>query len=358
MVMALVQTQEEDEIGAVEEELPPQEYDVWQMPVDYTLEVLHSKWQKGEITIPEFQRDYVWSKVQASRLIESFLMGLPVPPVFLFVDKDQRLLVIDGMQRLKSIFYFFDGYLDGSDGSRKPFELVGINEGSRLHARTFEQLEEEDQLRLKNTALRAIQIKQNNPPGDPASIYHIFERLNTGGTKLAQQEVRHCIYSGKLNDLLTEMNRTEAWREIIGNHVPHKRKKDVELILRYMALFHNAQEYKKPMMDFLSRFMAGKRNPPDSFLDEERRRFGKTCRVILEKMGSRPFGRRPLRHPVFDAVFVAFARHVDGWCPDDMAGRMKRLLADPQFEESTRQTTTDPQRVRARLEIAEKMLFE
>ena len=355
--MAPVHAQEDDEIGAVEEELPPQEYDVWHMPADYALEVLHGKWQKGEMTMPECQRGHAWSKVQASRLIESFLVGLPVPPVFFFVDKDERLLVIDGMQRLRSIFSFFDGYLEGSDGSRKPFGLAGINEDSRLHAKTFEQLEEDDQQRLRNTALRAILIRQNSPSGDPASIYHIFERLNAGSTRLARQEARHCIYPGKLNDLLAELNRTEAWREIIGNHVPHERKKDVELVLRYMALFHGAREYKKPMTDFLSRFMAGKRNPPDRFLDEERRRFGKTCRVILEKMGSRPFGSRPLMQPVFDAVFVAFARHVDGRCPDDVTDRMRRLLADPQFEESTRRDTADPQKVRARLEIAEKTLF-
>lgn len=102
---ALLQTQ--DEIDDVEEELPPPEYDIWQMPVDYTLEVLFTKWQKGEITIPDFQRDYVWNQTQASRLVDSFIMGLPVPPVFLFVDENQKLLILDGMQRLKSIFGFF-----------------------------------------------------------------------------------------------------------------------------------------------------------------------------------------------------------------------------------------------------------
>ena len=352
--MALLQTQ--DEIDDVEEELPPPEYDIWQMPVDYTLEVLFTKWQKGEIAIPDFQRDYVWNQTQASRLIDSFIMGLPVPPVFLFVDENQKLLIIDGMQRLKSIFDFFNGYLEGSNGRQRPFELTGIHENSRLCGKTFDQLDEEDQLKLKNTALRAIQIKQHHPPGNPTSIYHIFERLNTGGTKLRQQEVRHCIYSGKLNDLLTELNRTEAWREIIGNHVTHKRKKDVELILRYMALFHQADEYKKPMMDFLSNFMAQHQDPPDEFIEAERRRFGKTCRVILEKLGSKPFGRI-IRHPVFDSVFVAFAKHIDGECPTDIARRMKSLLDNAEFVESSSHTTTDPARVRTRLHLAEKILF-
>lgn len=353
--MALVQAQ--DEIGEVEEEASPPEYDVWQTPLDYTLEVLHSKWRKGEIKIPRFQRDYVWNQNQASRLIDSFIMGLPVPPVFLFAGQDQKLLIIDGMQRLKSIFDFFDGRIEGPDGVERPFAFTGISESSRLFKKTFEQLGEDDQLRLKNTALRAIQIKQNNPPGDPTSIYHIFERLNTGGTKLRQQEVRHCIYSGKLNELLNELNRAEAWREIVGNPKPHKRKKDVELILRYMALFHEASGYRKPMMDFLSKFMSDHRNPPDEFLDAERRRFGKTCRVIMEKLGSKPFGST-IKHPVFDSVFVAFAKHIDSACPDDMKIRMQSLLEDSKFNESTSHTTTDPARVRARMELAEKTLFE
>ena len=91
-----------------EDNTTPLDYGVWQMPADYPLELLHRKIKSKEIEIPRFQRGYVWSATQASRLIESFVMGLPVPPVFLFVKPDNRMLVIDGMQRLMTIFYFFE----------------------------------------------------------------------------------------------------------------------------------------------------------------------------------------------------------------------------------------------------------
>ena len=88
-------------------------YDILSYPADYTLEVLVGKWNKGEINVPPLQRRFIWSQTRASKLIESFLMGLPVPPVFFYQEKDtNKLLVVDGHQRLRSIAYFFRGRLE------------------------------------------------------------------------------------------------------------------------------------------------------------------------------------------------------------------------------------------------------
>ena len=92
-------------------ELSLPSYDILAYPADYTLEVLVDKWRKGQITIPKFQRHFVWNQKQASKLIDSFLMGLPIPPVFVFSDNDSHeLLVVDGQQRIQSVVYFFEGY--------------------------------------------------------------------------------------------------------------------------------------------------------------------------------------------------------------------------------------------------------
>ncbi len=169
--------------------------------------------------------------MQASKLIESFLVGLPVPSVFLYSErKSQHFLVIDGQQRLKSIFYFFEGYFGEEDqGQRRVFRLTGLSPESKFSGDTFEDLREEDQRRLKNAVLRSFVVRQLDP-ADDTSMYHIFERLNTGGTLLTNQEIRNSVYHGVFIQFLDEMNTYEYWRQILGKETPDTRKKDVNLL--------------------------------------------------------------------------------------------------------------------------------
>jgi uncharacterized protein with ParB-like and HNH nuclease domain len=340
-------------------ETTPLEYDIIVIPADYTLEVLYQKWKNKEIVMPPFQRSYVWNIVQASRLIESFLMGLPIPPVFFYVETDQKNLVIDGRQRLQSIFYFFDGFFGESDysGKRREFKLEGINEKSRWYKKRFVDFEETDQRKLKNAVLRTILVKQLHPDQDHTSIYHIFERLNTGGIALQDQEVRNCVFSGKLNDLLVELNKYENWRKILGKPKLDTRQKDIQLILRYMSLFHNSSEYKKPMKEFLSKFMSTNRNPSNDFIQEETSRFKNTCDLLIQQLGERPFNPKGALNPsVFDSIFIAFAKNLDSR-QDDMKNKVQKLRESPEFKKYTSKATTDVDVVINRLALAEKQLF-
>jgi len=301
----------------------------------------------------------VWKKSQSSRLIESFMMGLPVPQIFLYVDENERLLIVDGHQRLKSVFYFFEGYWGEPDpkGQRKIFKLNEINEKSKWFNKSFDEFEASDKRRLKNALLRAVLVKQLDPKDD-TSVYHVFERLNTGGTLLQVQEVRNCVYSGALNDVLSELNLSPKWRKIVGKPLPDIHLKDVELILRYMALYHWLHEYESPMKDFLSKFMKRHRNPNEKFLSEERRRFDSTCEVVLRTLGQRPFNPRgPLNAAVFDCVFVPFAKHGTNY-PDNVVERYRRLLERDAFRELTTSATTNTETVRKRMEMADSALFD
>ncbi len=349
---------DQDWLQEPQEEATPLKYDIMTMPADYTLEVLHDKWRKREIVMPKFQREYVWSITQASRLIESFILGLPVPPVFLYINSEEKMLVVDGAQRLRSIFGFFEGHFGDKAGKKRhAFRLRGINRDSRLYDKEFGDLNLEDQLRLKNTILRSILVRQLHPD-DHTSIYHIFERLNTGGITLKDQEVRNCVYAGRLNDLLIDLNWTTEWREILGRPKPDKRKKDVQLILRYMALFHGGADYRAPMRDFMSRFMSERRDPTDEFIRSERRRFDDACRLVLAKLGEKPFHQaRVFNTAVFDSMFVAFARNLDS-CPADVAKRAEDLRGSQEFQRRTTHATTDEAAVRARLDLAQRSLFE
>src|SRR5690606_13194540 len=126
-----------------------------------------------------------------SRFIESLLMGLPVPGVFLAREASNKLLVIDGQQRLKTLEYFCRGVF-GSSG--REFRLRGIK--SRFENLTYDTLHEDDRRRLDDYTIHATIIQQDEPKQDDSSVYHIFERLNTGGMQLVPQEIRACVYHG------------------------------------------------------------------------------------------------------------------------------------------------------------------
>ena len=341
------------------DEVTPLQYKINIMPADYPLEVLYHKWQRKEIIIPTFQRNYVWTIKQASKLIESFMMGLPIPPVFFHISDDGKNTVIDGRQRLQTAFFFFDGFFKEADhhGKRKEFKLIGIDKKSPWHNKRFEDFTETDQRILKNFVLRAMLIKQVNPEQDHSSIYHIFERLNTEGTPLTDQEIRNCVYHGKLNTLLDDLNKYSLWREILGKPKFDSRQKDIQLILRYMSLFHNSKDYKRPMKEFLSTFMNQYRNPHDDFLQDEANRFKKTCNVIVEHLGKRPFNPKGALNPsIFDSIFIAFAKNFDQ-IPSNIVKRMNTLKNDEEFKKLTSRATTDYTTVVNRIELAENVLF-
>src|SRR5712692_10357168 len=143
-------------------ESAPPTYEINTYPADFTLEVLHQKWNAGDIEIPRFQRQFVWKQVQASKLIESFLIGLPVPAVFLYTERTtQKFLVIDGQQRLRSIFYFFEGFFgEEQKGKRTIFQLRGLSEKSKYFGKTFQDLHEPDRRRFQNCVLRSFIVQQ------------------------------------------------------------------------------------------------------------------------------------------------------------------------------------------------------
>jgi len=350
---------EEIESEAEDYDSGPAEYDVATYPADFTLEVLNDKWKAGDIEVPGFQREFVWKQTQASKLIESFMVGLPVPAVFLYTErKSQKYLVIDGQQRLKSVFYFLEGYFGDEDRKKRSvFRLEGLSQKSKWYKKTFEEFDEPDQRKLKNSVLRAFIVQQLDPQDD-TSVYHIFERLNTGGTLLTNQEVRNCVYGGTFNSLLIDLNTNSAWRAILGRLKEDSRQKDKELILRFFALQgDNIKTYEKPLKDFLNKFMRHNRNPGDEALKRLRSTFENTCSGVAAALGTKPFHiKAGLNSAVFDSVMVAFSSHLDN-VPPDIAERYKTLVNNPDYLKLVKSGTTDDETVRRRFGLAERSLF-
>lgn len=336
-------------------------YEILTYPADFTLEVLVNKWRQQQIIIPDFQRRFVWNQIQASKLIESFLLGLPVPAIFLYSEPiTNDMLVVDGQQRLKTIAYFFEGFFgEESSGSRSVFRLTGLDDSSPFSGKTYKELQ--DLLspwwnKLNDSVLRAFVIKQLDP-ADDTSIYHIFERLNTGGTFLNPQEIRNCIHHGPFNDELLRLNELPVWRKVFGHQPTDKRQRDVELILRFLALRDVTATYEKPMKDFLNKYMKAHRHPSDDWLADVRTLFASTTHAVHQSLGDKPFHiRAGLNAAVFDAVFVAFSRHLDQ-IPTDISERFSRLQVDNTFLSWARSGTTDKDVVQRRIAYADQALF-
>ena len=346
-------------------------YEILTYPADFTLEVLVDKWAKKEIKVPQLQRRFVWTQVQSSKLIESFLMGLPVPPVFFYQDrKDNKLLVIDGQQRLRTIVFFFSG-LFGDAGSSKrtvSFNLTGLDERSPYLGATYQKLKEDDEAafnKLQNSVLRSFVMKQLDP-ADDTSIFQVFERLNTGGVILQGQEIRNCIYEGKFNDMLINLNNYGSWRDIIGKKSADKRMRDMELILRFFALFHNVGHYKKPMKKFLNDYMGDNKSPSDPVIEKFGREFKQTADVVIAYLGKQPFHlHRGLNAAVYDSVFTAFARHSKelsnaavGSRGQRLQARFKKLVENTDYLSWVTSATTDDDVVPKRIDKAEEILFK
>ena len=337
------------------------DYEVLTYPADFTLEGLVTKINKEQIKIPHFQRKFVWSIAQASKLIESFLLGLPVPAIFLYSDKDEVLNVIDGQQRLLSIYYFFTGFFgEEKKGKRQTFKLLGLKEDNPYYEQTYSSLKQSNNSaynKLNDSVLRAFIVKQIRPK-DNTSIYHIFERLNTGGTQLQGQEIRNCIYYGRFNDLIMQLNRNESWRKIFGTPVLNKRKRDEELILRFFALYTEYEKYYKPMKDFLSNFMANNRNPSEKKIKQWDEIFKKTSDIAVELFGEKPFVlTRGLNVAVFDAVFTSLAKNINEIKKKSLKENYRILLEDDEFLKSVTSGTTDENSVKNRFDKCKDILF-
>lgn len=334
------ETSEEDASGSLI-------YEIMNYPADTTLSGYVDMWARNELVIPKFQRGFIWDQVKASKLIESFLLGLPVPGVFLFKEQgNANYLVIDGQQRIRSIVSFLKGVIHD-----RAFRLKNVD--PKWDGKRFEDLTDDEQFRLKGCVLRSTIIQQINP-ADKSSIYLIFERLNTGGVNLNPMEIRQCVSYGPFVKVLKKMNEDEHWKLIIGKKEDDKRLRDVELILRCLALFKHSDEYEKPMKRFLNDFMVRQIAEPDDYEDLQQR-FATACANIHEQLGEKPFNLRGrLNYGLLDSVLTT--ELISGPI-EDLKPRLDLLLANEDYVKAITINTSDTIEVQTRLRLAGEILL-
>lgn len=340
----------EDNLVDGSEEIIPFKYSITSYGADYPVDGLVKRIRDGSIYIPSFQRGYVWTPKTASRFVESLLLGLPVPGIFLSKEeKPQKLLVIDGQQRLRTLQYFYDGIFEPT---KKEFALKDVQ--PRFNGATYKSLLDEDRRRLDDSILHATIVRQDEPSDDDSSVYHIFERLNTGGTLLKSQQIRASIYHGNFNDLLNELNKNNSWRSVYGKADNNMR--DQELILRFFALYFNSNSYKKPMKEFLNSYMGKNRNLELQSESQLSQMFEDTIKVVASCLGNKAFRpKAQINAAVFDAVMVGIARRLEKGniqsC-EALRQQYQSLLSETSFKAASESATTDEDNIDKRITLA------
>lgn len=372
----------------VDEDIEPQidEYDLTSSPNDFNISTIFDFIQRGSVQIPGFQRNYVWDAKRASRLIESIIIGLPIPQIFLYEQARNQFLVIDGQQRLMTIYYFMHGRFPKAtrradlraifdEHGKIPEEVIAdpeyfdkfrlrlpdVEEGkpNKFSGLTYETLGDY-QSTFDLRTIRNIIVKQVKPSGDHSSIFEMFNRLNTGGVLLTPQEIRSSMYHSDFLGALTKLNGDPRWRAILGQPQPDNHAKDVEVLLRATAMWKRGPEYTPSMTAFLNRFAqhAASWNADDLASLTETWEWFLTRVSTADATALRAVSGR-LSVAIFDATFAALARRKavagDFAVP---AGFLASLVADKTFRENVDDRPTDRAHVRARVQRAEEVLLD
>lgn len=362
-------------------------YNVSSAPNDFNVSTIHSYLEAGVITIPPFQRNYVWDRKRASRLIESLLMGLPIPQVFLYERASNNLQVIDGQQRLLTIYFYLKGWFpvakargslreklkgkalvpEALFSDEQLFEKFTLNlpleseeESHPLEGKSYADLSDQDRAQLGLRTLRVVICRQNAPTGDE-SIYEIFNRLNSGGVNLTPQEVRHSLYFSDFMERLRNVNADERWRNLLGQKEPDPHYKDVEFLLRAIALLVDGPSYRPSMTRFLNSFS----HAAEKFSQERVDYFENLLIAFFDSCEDLPadafYGQmKKFTVSIFDSVFAA-------WCASAYkrgsthlrklsAQRINKLKSDHTFVQVAQARTTGATNVRDRIKIAARIL--
>lgn len=374
---------EEDDDG-----IDIKEYDITATPNDFNVATIFDFIERGTLKIPDFQRNYVWDIKRASKLIESLLLGLPVPQLFLFESSKNQFLVIDGQQRLLTIYFFKKGRFPRVD-KRAEIRRIFDKEGSlpdsvlynddyftsfrlQLPNKTpsiqspFKGLNYSTLDDFKTTfdlrPIRNVVIKQNSPINESSSIFEIFNRLNTGGVNLRPQEIRASLFHSKFYDLLRELNLDERWRRFLLTREPDLHLKDVEIILRAFAMLDNSAAYTPSMVQFLNSFSEKAKGFDSEKIDKCRKTFSEFLDATI-KLDNRAFineGNGRLNVALVEGVFESTTRaayhsnkSINGVIEPESVVQLKN---DAMFINAASKASADSTNVKTRLERARSII--
>lgn len=383
---------DEFELEKSEEEITIRPYEVDCLPNDYNITTLMSLIARGYMKIPSFQRNYVWKIDMASKFIESIIIGLPIPQLFLFEKARNNFLVIDGQQRLITIYLFKKQRFPKNDIGRNIIrkylsfgkqipdeELQGDNfddfklklstldtQKNQLSGLKYDTLSIIKDFEFKgefdyNRTIRTITIRQVMPTEDDSSMFEIFSRLNSGGITLKQQEIRMCMYYSPFYEkLVSELNLNKTWRKFLGKKTPDLHMNEIEVLVRAFALLEMSELYKSPLRNFLNEYSKNAMAFNEEKIDELSRlynEFWKSCSGLSDDAFRNE--KNKFVRVLFESVFVTICKKIrkDGLNERKiMPESLNALKNDKEFVDSSQGNTAGTASVKRRLERADKII--
>ncbi|MBU3100672.1 MULTISPECIES: DUF262 domain-containing protein [Clostridium] len=351
-------------------------FNITSFGTDLSFREIISMYQDGDLEKPELQRKYIWTKNEASRFIDSILLGLPVPSIFLAKTIDEKRLIIDGYQRIMTVFDYVTGIFTGDGKIFKLSNTDNINE--RWRGKAFKELTPEEQRKIRNSSIHAIVFEQKHPQND-TGMFQIFERINTSGRVLKPQEIRNCVYHGEFNALLFKLNKIQVWRDILGLLNEDSRMADIELILRFFAIndFKNYEHKNKNVKQinltkYMNEYMSSLNNIDEKKAEILTSSFEEVLNYLFTTLGKKCFRTLKIKdekvvfakkvNPViFDAVSTATSfviqKRIELPVNDVFEKRYIKLLINTDFISATTNRTTNTENIKARINLATTILF-
>ncbi|NKZ15225.1 DUF262 domain-containing protein [Mycolicibacterium septicum DSM 44393] len=310
----------------------------------------------GSIDVkPEFQRRERWSPAQSSALIESFLLNIPVPPVYLAEEEFGRYSVIDGKQRITSISQFMSENL----------VLTNLSRFQEIEGLRFSDLPAElaNALRVR-PYIRVVTLLRQS---DPETKYEVFHRLNSGGEELNAQEIRNVLFRGAFNDLLIGLSRNPFLRDRLKISTTRSSNymtmQDVEYVLRFFTIEAYWRQFSGDFRTSMNSYMSENRDPDAKFLRQKEAQFNNAigaCQEIFQENAFLRFERGQWRNQTLSALFDAQMIAVDSFPGkqleaiigrrDKFIVQYMKLFSDARFDEAIRTGTNNPAKVRYRIE--------
>lgn len=260
--------------------------------LDLSFNELLDMYENQELIIsPEYQRLFRWSEGSQSRFIESLILEMPVPPIFVIELEEGVYELIDGLQRISSYLHF-RGKLPTREGS---LVLVDCDIVPELNSLTFDNLPKALEIKLKRNFIRVEILRKES---DQRLRYYMFKRLNTGGENLSEQEIRNStirLLDNEFNNFIIELSQNEDFKECIENLSEEKveQKYDQELVLRFFAFKNYRDKYVHDVRDFLTEYMEAASDPDNKKIIinyvEEKRVFNKTFKILKKSLGNQSF---------------------------------------------------------------------
>lgn len=312
---------------------------------------------------PDFQRDVVWKTADQTRFIDSLIKQLPIPSMCFALDhKTDTWIVIDGLQRMSSIVRF----LSGGDWRLSKLEDIDEKISGKLAA-TFKNAKQGDPQkklfdRVQNKTLPITVLRCDfSKKSHMEYLFTVFHRLNSGGSKLNNQEIRNCIYSGPFNKLLRELDSNPTWRKF-------NRMKDEnnyrfvkqELILRFFSFLDQPEKYTGQVGKFLNDYMYANRKAGEDFLSEKENLFLRVMEVVEKIFPNGPDARIPTA--VVESLLVGIAKNIDELESEASAklrGRYDKLRDSEHFkDEGLAEGISKKDKVNDRLSAADNIFSE